>query len=208
MGDNISQIDEVLGVCYKYFDVVKFNTPSHGDFSKATKWVWEQVSSDYFLHLEDDWLLNKVISKNYLVSTLIADENVASIRLNRQTSIKDKVLNRVSLNPILFKTAFIKEALIFYDEKIDPEKQFSINPLKTHTDKYIHLAYGDKKGNYIEGAFVTDIGKYWRKSNGFKKVFEGQKFTWQSEPSNLLISIKSWVFFKTIGLRKIINKYR
>lgn len=208
VGNPKNSIEDILLVCNKYFDHVVWNTPQTGDFSKATKWVWEQVTADYFLHLEDDWLLNKRISKIRLLSTLFAEDQIASVRLNRQTSIKNKVLDRVSLNPILFKTAFIKKALEHFNEEIDPEKQFSINPLKDYLGSYTHLAYGILKGKYIEGAYVTDIGRYWRNAKGFKKSFHGQKFTWKKENLVFVHQIKSWIFFKTLSLRKKINSFR
>ena len=208
ISNQTSSIEDILAICDKYFDKVKFHQPPSGDFSKAVRWVWEQVNAEYFLHLEDDWMLNKKISKNGLIASLMSKDNIASVRLNRQTSIKNKVLDKVSLNPTLFKTSFIKESLKFYNDKLDPEKQFLCQPLKDLSDSYIHLAYGDMKNNYIEGAFVTDIGKYWRKSNGIAKIFENQKFFWGKSKYSALDSFKSWVFFKTLKLRKTINKFR
>ncbi len=208
IGENKATVNDILKICNKYFDKVTFNTPITGDFSKAAKWAWEQVNSDYFLHLEDDWLLNKKISKDYLISTLMKDQSIASVRLNRQTSLKYKNQDKVSLNPTLFKTAFIKESLKMYDENIDPEKQFSMPPLKNLSDNYSHLVYGDKKGQYIEGAFVSDIGRYWRKSNGLDKAFEGQKFSWEICKSTISDQFKSYLFFKTLGLRRLINQLR
>ncbi len=209
IGDSGYDTEDILRICHKYFDKVQFNNPETGDFSKAVKWAWEQVTADYFLHLEDDWMLNKKISVEYLISTLLSNPKIASVRLNRQTSIKSKKLDWVSLNPILFKTSFIKDALHLYNEDLDPEKQFSIPPLLNHANNFIHLAYGDKKNSpYIEGAYVTDIGRYWRKSHGFDKSLKSGKFSWEIKSTNMIDHLKSWFFFKTLCIRKAINQLR
>jgi hypothetical protein len=206
IGGSKNQIDDVLIICNKYFDSVTFNCPSVGNFSKAAKWAWEQVNAEFFLHLEDDWLLNKKISKTKLIHELFSTENVASVRLNKQRSIKDKCLQKISLNPILIKTTYIKQALSLYSENLDPEKQLSIPPLSNHLKHWKHLAYGEKKRGNLEGGFVTDIGKYWRKSQGLTKLIDQNKSTWHQKESSYIDILKSFVFYKTLKLRQIINQ--
>ena len=206
IGDGKHQAHEVLAVCNKYFDAVTVNSPPVGNFSLAAKWVWEQINSEFFLHLEDDWLLNKKISKTKLIHELFSAENVASVRLNRERSIKDKCLQKISLNPILIKTTYIKQALSLYNETLDPEKQLSIPPLSNHLKHWKHLAYGEKKGGNLEGGFVTDIGKYWRKAEGLNKIIDQNKSIWYQKESSYIDILKSFVFYKTIKLRQIINQ--
>lgn len=206
IGDGKHQVHDVLSVCYKYFDTVTVNTPPVGNFSLAAKWVWEQINSEFFLHLEDDWLLNKKISKTKLIYELFSNENVASVRLNRERSIKNKCLQKISLNPVLIKTAYIKQALKLYSENLDPEKQLSIPPLSNHLKHWKHLAYGEKRGRSLEGGFVTDVGKYWRKAQGLSKLIEQNKSTWDQKESSYIDILKSFVFYKTIKLRQIINQ--
>lgn len=206
IGGDKNQIDDVLRICHKYFDSVTFNCPSVGNFPIAAKWVWEQVNAEFFLHLEDDWLLNKKISKSKLINDLFSTENVASVRLNRERSIKNKCLQKISLNPILIKTTYIKDALSLYNESLDPEKQLSIPPLSNHLKHWKHLAYGDKKRRSLEGGFVTDIGKYWRKAQGLNKLIDQNRSVWHQKESSYVDIMKSFIFYKTIKLRQIINQ--
>ncbi len=206
IGDRKSNANEVLAVCYKYFDTVTFNTPSTGNFSRAAKWVWEQVNSEYFLHLEDDWLLNKTISKDKIVRVLFSSDNIGSVRLNRERSIENKKLKKISLNPTLIKTAYIKQALDLYNEALDPEKQLSIPPLSKYLENWSHLAYGDKKDEHLEGGFVTDIGKYWRKAEGLTKRIHENQSSWSTKKIAYIDILKSVLFYKTIKLRQIINR--
>ncbi len=208
LGESQDQMDQMFIICKQYFDSVTINSPSTPDFPKAAKWVWQQVTADYFLHLEDDWLLNKNISKEKVLNELFSNELIATIRLNRETSIKNRILNKVSLNPIFIKTEFIRQALDIFNDSLDPEKQLSIPPLKNHLINWSHLAYGNQNGKYIEGAFVTDIGKYWRKSQGLIKNTSLNKSTWEQKNISYANILKSFIFYKTLKLRRLINHIR
>jgi len=82
IGDEQYNSNDVLNVCYKYIDDVVYNTPNKASFPKAVKWCWEQVQSEYFLHLEDDWLLKKPIDKDILFN-IFEDDKIGKIKLQK-----------------------------------------------------------------------------------------------------------------------------
>ena len=59
IGDKRYVQQDIINVCKKYFPNIIFRTPNSASFSKAVQWGWQQVKSEIFFHLEDDWCLKK-----------------------------------------------------------------------------------------------------------------------------------------------------
>lgn len=195
IGDESKSVQDILNICEKYFDNITYNSPSTPSFPKAVKWCWEQVESEYFLHLEDDWLLKKQINKNILFETLKKNKNIMSIRFYLSRNSKMSTLgnqycfsNTFSLNPSLVKLSFVQKLLIRFDTALDPEKQF--NDIK-NSEYQKFLLYGTKNDGY----FTIDIGKKWRKLKKFNK------------PDISLSKNKSWAKenLKSFSLRNYLN---
>jgi hypothetical protein len=187
IGDDSYTQQDVIDVCKKYFDNLVCNTPADASFPQAVKWCWEQVRSDYFFHLEDDWLLKKDINKNTICS-YFDDSSVKSVRL--YLSNNNKLLfehgyvlsNGFSLNPSMIKTSFIKDLLISFDDNKDPEKQYGY---LTNCGATKFLAYGSKDDGY----FTIDIGKKWRKLRNFSKpnISISKDKTWLMNQKNFSV---------------------
>ena len=170
VGDSNCYQEDIVSICEEYFDVVVSRTPSKPSFSEAVQWCWSQVESAVFLHLEDDWCLKRYVNFNDVLK-LFQDRDVVSVRLNltgnRKFPSYNGVVydNRLSLNPSVFKTIYIKGLLVKFDVKKDPEKQF-INNFSTYDfAKPRFLVFG----SIFENAYVIDTGKKWRKSLGLLK---------------------------------------
>jgi len=181
IGDESHTVDDVILVCKRYFKTIIVNTPKTASFPKAVKWCWEQVESEYFLHLEDDWLLKKIINKD-LVLKLMCDDTIKSIRFFLSRNSKFNLIdesycysNAFSLNPSIMRKDFIEDLLLRFDINLDPEKQFSDIDSNSNS-KIKFILYGEKSDGY----FTIDIGTKWRKFLKFEK------------PNISLSKTKSW----------------
>ena len=75
--ENHTQMD-VINLCREYFSEVIYRTPESASFAGAVKWVWQQVETELFFHLEDDWVLKRKIDKNEMVQ-LFDDTKVVNV---------------------------------------------------------------------------------------------------------------------------------
>ncbi len=173
------QAADVVDVCRRYSPQVVSRCPAQASFASAVKWCWEQVESTAFLHLEDDRLLKKPIRLEEVVTRLAASDDVASVRFNlaRNPASDPPVSSGLSLNPSVFRRAFIDQALPLFSCEKDPEKQFrNFTPL-AHWKFFYHGAPG-------EPACVIDIGKKWRRLHDFQKWQPGSPVvSWQKQAS-------------------------
>jgi hypothetical protein len=160
----------VINVCKKYFSNVVSRTPRTPSFSKAVLWCWQQISSELFLHLEEDWCLKSKIDLNTALAPF-QNKEVVSVRFNITRNVKFKVVDSrviasgISLNPSFFRSTFIKEKINKYDTNQDPEKQIRRNTKSTLFLNPKFILYGKRN----EKALVIDIGKIWRQQMGLDK---------------------------------------
>ncbi len=176
IGDGSTSLAEVLRVCHTHFDEVVYRYPETPSFPAAVHWAWSAVRSDYFLHLEDDWLLKKSISADRVCAYFQQDPSLAEVTLN--PSGNTKTVASFSLRPSFFRKAFIDEALPYFNLDQDPEKQWK----KRGGDNGPLAGWRFRHyGEFDEGRFVTDIGTRWLKASGFRKWGHGQT-TWNSVP--------------------------
>jgi len=168
VGDAACCVDDVLAVCHRYFSRIVYRAPKQASFPAAVKWGWEKVETEFFLHLEDDWLLKKMVDSDKIFAALEADADLASIRFNLKRNPENSLAsNGLSLNPSVMRRAFVQEALPFFSLSLDPEKQYR------HMEGLRLAALGRWRyqlyGLPGESAYVVDIGKRWRRLNRLAK---------------------------------------
>jgi hypothetical protein len=160
---NTHRLGDTVNVARRYFSEVLLNTPSLPSFPRAVKWGWEQVHSEFFLHLEDDWFLRRRVSLQSMAE-YFEDPDLAGVTLNPGRNSTSEV--GLALRPTLMRTSFVKEALGLFDVSKDPEKQW--RP---------HLAAGNPLGKWKfrhygtlgDGKYVFDIGAHWRRAHNLRK---------------------------------------
>ena len=149
-----SQMD-VVEVCREYFDTVVQRTPDSPSFAGAVQWCWQQVETDLFFHLEDDWILKRRVDKDEMLG-LFEDKKLVNVVFNKWGWKKNRrKLQRdidagnaflysdnflrwatFSLNPGFIRTAYIKQMIDRIDTGKDPVFQFSNEPSKAMTADY------------------------------------------------------------------------
>ncbi len=208
--ENHSQMD-VVNLCREYFNEVIYRTPETPSFAGAVQWVWQQVQTEFFFHLEDDWIIKQKIDKNELVQ-LFDDAQVAGATLNRRNrqdaysviarENKEVVFHNdlymhypaVSLNPSLFRTAYMQPIANRMNSNHDPEYQAS---KLTKEDSELIL------WRVTEQPILIDMGKFWRRANNIIKSNSDRKFSeWRvSKPKdkiNVAVRILKWRIRKCI----------
>jgi len=199
IGSNIKPM-KVVRTAEKYFDDVIFNIPKTPSFPKAVKWVWANSDAPYIFHIEDDWIINRNIDVNHMISILKKNEKLSSLRLYKNKTPNRKKITtfachwvynedgfylskdwkkQFGLNPILIKREFINQALPRMRDNINPEKQFrdSQGFMRKVIKDWQYGLYS-KPG---ERALVTDIGRKWIQGTEFAKPKVGTFLTWEKK---------------------------
>ena len=161
--------EELVAIAHRYSDLVISRTPAEPSFARAVQWGWSQVTSPFFLHLEDDWLLTKPAHWGPISQRFASVPNLASVRLNltRNPPFTPPTHDGISLNPSLFRRDFIHQLLPHFDCTRDPEKQWRTSSSSTHSviSPWAFEYYGKPR----EVAYVIDTGKKWRRAHQLQK---------------------------------------
>jgi hypothetical protein len=192
IGDSRYSQNDILDICKKYFDDIKYRCPNTPSFPSAVQWCWSNTQSRYILHLEDDWLLKKKIDKGVIESILNQNSNVVYIRFNLSRNNKFKFdrefyTTGFSLNPSIIKKEFIDKILMDFNVNKDPEKQF--NKIDTKINRLI--LYGGAEDGY----YVEDIGKKWRKAHKFSKpdITLSKNKSWKIDAPKSIVKELSYI---------------
>lgn len=189
-GQIADQKNQIMALANTYFDQVIVRFAEQPSFSRAVQWVWQQATEkeNFFLHLEDDWVLNRTVPFDELIS-LLQRPGIASVRLQRQRSLKSALSPVFSLNPIFFNSAFIRQALTEFRLDLDPEKQFGMDPLTQSLSGWKHMVMPQTFDGASDqlladpGGWVSDLGVHWRKGEGLRKISAAGQSRW--EPAHL-----------------------
>ena len=164
--DNKSdQVSAILKLFDKYnLNINQLNIPNFPSFTRAVKWGWLHSTADYVFHLEDDW---KFINKIKLDDVISSCEK-RKILYTRFPKLKAAVLNKVALQPSLWKGSLCRELAAIMSDAHDPEKQLrvglGINPKMDKTLPKLTQIW-----DWSGGPFCDDIGRKWRDSKNLQK---------------------------------------
>jgi len=198
--------DEVVDVCRKYFANTIIFEVDEPSFPKAVIKVWKMVETDYFFHLEDDWILERPVDINILLGYLERNKDIACMRLykedipftNKPTifgckyewcgtrSFTDTYFlpkqnsnnskNQFGLNPVLIRKKFIDESLPLMVNNKNPEKQFRVN--NSTMNNILKRWQFAIYGKPGDKRLVWGKnGLYWRQQSQYKKPRDGSGFT-------------------------------
>lgn len=185
--------EALLHLARHYFDEVITRFPQESSFPRAIHWLWEQAVTrqQHFLHLEDDWVLNRPMRAASIMSFL-DQQGLGSVRLHRQRHLKLAQTASLSLNPAFMNYRFIAEALSEFQFDKDPEKQFQLEPLSSRLSHWRHSVVPEADGIAADrGGWVSDIGVHWRKSQGMEKVAQGGRSHWRESGIGAMSALKS-----------------
>jgi hypothetical protein len=180
--------EDIVDIASTYFDNILYNIAETPSFPKAFIWCWQQASSDYLFHMNEDWELVRPLDIDVMIDLLEKNKNLACLRLNKMAIPSGPVIHifncdyiskgdyllagrrddQFGTNPELIRGSFYKKARKYLVDNKNPEKQFRswheqmFKNVVTKWDYAVYARPGDK-------VLIRDIGKNWMKKNNFRK---------------------------------------
>lgn len=182
-------------IALQHFPDAKITEPSTPSYGQAVKTLWASVSSDFALHLEDDWIALEPITPEMVFA--LFHEGTASVKLNNKElhwdgrelrtriekikfagfTIWHRRVPSFGVSPGFFRGEFVRRYSTFIDPDLDPEKQqrTHINrPLTKFTSRFdCRVLPGQLRPEIIQ-----DIGREWRQDRGMEKVVRRGRSVW------------------------------
>jgi len=183
--------EDVVKVARKYFETVVTRTPAEANMTKALKWLWGQVQTEFFFNLEDDWELKVKLNFPHMLRAMQRHPELGSLRLARCDSDETtaqlfryylrrngtfKQLKRAVWNgdyyehpklqftgmPALIRKEFI---LLYVKELRDNEAQEETyhNLIITNSPIAKNWKHGGYTEKNVKSTTVVDIGKKWKR---------------------------------------------
>jgi hypothetical protein len=160
----------VVAVCDQFFARACVNLPAEASFPRAVRWLWQRPATEYFLHLEDDWVLERPVEVADLLRVLDAGDPtlaVVNLRAYRHGG------TRICLAPGLWRTDAARAIAARMVNWANPEQQLRpVMPRNPDGGKH-----GDYKGRQYpdDRIVIRDIGRPWLRRSGWRR--EGRSFT-------------------------------
>jgi hypothetical protein len=172
---------------------------ARGNFTDAVRWCWRQASAPMVLHLEDDWLCLRRVSR-VRVERAMAGDRVGAVRLylRRVPFRRRKREIGFTLNPCFFDARWLAALAERLDDTMDPEKQirWKRGPCASCADAFETVMYGAPGHPRI----VMDIGRDWRERRGLvKELIDGQAVWIQRDAKRASLSQRlsdRWLAFR------------
>lgn len=191
-----SEQQQVKIVVQEFFSEYLVFTPRVPNFSKAFYTTWQATNRPFVFHLEDDWKLMEKVDMNELLSLMLDNPTLASIRLPQFEARNGKMKNWNKMfewngryykyhdkkdlscagfcgHPSLLRGEFVKRAVELFDLKQNPEKQFHSGVMAQEVLKWDWAVYG----KYNSPVYVQDIGRKWMEANKYQKKGNKAFFT-------------------------------
>ena len=193
--------ERCISVLKSYFGdpplMLTVRSPEQPGFCAAVKKNWLATTTDYILHLEDDWLLNRPVHADIL--HFFQDKRVTQVSFLSKEKYWDTrrkgyihawrrrpkifgiklpypktTLPLFTTSPSFLRGSFARKAASLMIERLDPEKQFF-----THTNPELQ-AYVAPYRNRLHGddIIVTDIGRTWRAERKIEKAIIDGSSVW------------------------------
>lgn len=192
------EVEEVRAVILAHFPQAVIRTPASPSFTDAVKWLWGQVQSDIFMHLEDDWVANAKISGDMILPHFV--DNTAQVSIGNSDKnwdkrhpfhcknerrrilglnfgkrlLKDEPIFTTS--PSFLKRDFAHTCSSLMDPGLDPEKQLYNNtnvPLRNFTKTFRNLIL-----DHGPAHLIRDIGRDYRSKTKLRKIFVNGQSEW------------------------------
>lgn len=149
--------------------------PTEPNFPAAVKWCWSQPTTEYFFHLEDDWILDTPVDIGDLISRLEKDPCLSCVNLRAYNF--SHPLDRICLSPGLHRTAHAKVMAGRMTTDYNPEKQLRPTLWEGKPNPGGGKAEGFYGMQFPDARVVYDIGREWLSEHGGGYVRKDGFFT-------------------------------
>ncbi|OMQ41715.1 hypothetical protein [Ensifer sp. 1H6] len=174
--------------------------PDKPSFTSAVQRVWAATKSEFFFHLEDDWIALEGIGSAALLP--FSDQAVAQVsfhtaekkwdvrkkgHFHRRNEYRDFFGVRIptfrtfpifTTSPCLLRGEFGRGCATLMDPSKDPEKQFyyGVNPkLEDYVRQQKSFVYSPNNAPVI-----ADVGRQWQKLNNIQKIIRNATSSWEA----------------------------
>jgi len=178
--------DKAVKVCNSLFGKVVHNFPKKASYSQAFNWCWSKASDEYILNLEDDWVLDKVVHIQEILSMFKLVPTLYQVVLR---AYKYQYPACVT-SPAILTKHFYKAFAGNLDPMINPENQ-----LHTRGDQFglLDIPFRKHRKNPAKRVqayptngkeiIVIDIGREWMESTDLCRPDYKRNFTtWHKKP--------------------------
>lgn len=145
--------DVIIEIASRYASEVVVRQPDESNFAAAINWAWSHVESEYFLHLEDDWLLSRPIDFSDWIGSLKTTDYLQSVLIRKYA--------RTRGSPYSFRANLAKKVVIdrvgYIPLNYNPEK-FA----KSKLSQEVSIDFGPARQ-------LHDMGRKWAKANQARK---------------------------------------
>ena len=161
-------VNEIIEIASRYASEVVVRQPDESNFAAAINWAWSHVKSEYFLHLEDDWLLSRPIDFCDWMGSLQGEAYLQAVLIRKRS--------RKVASPYSFRANLAKKAVIAKVGEIpldhNPEK-FA----KSQLAQDVSIDFGPERQLY-------DMGRKWAKAQCARKADGSNKLRIDKETLN------------------------
>lgn len=165
-----AQSEATLAVAKKYFREVIANIPETPSFPKSLIWCWRRVESEFFFHLEDDWVMTDKFHIDDLL-TWLDTRSFANLRAYLFQRGEDKIC----LSPCLGRSSVANHIAEMMRPDVNPEQQ--LRPVTTK-NPYGGLHHGYRAAFVPKEPIVMDIGRAWMNGGKWDKDTPETFTTW------------------------------
>lgn len=151
--------------------------PDTASYGGAVKWLWLQPQTEWFLHLEDDWILSHRISLRRLAAQA-APPDVAQININNWSRFSRRRRPvRIGLTALFCRSRIRSDRQRSYESDLDPDKQFrgERNPEIVEAIRGWRAVFF---GTMFTPQTAIDIGRAWRDERQIEKRVVGDVSVW------------------------------
>jgi len=190
---------DVIDVARSYFDDVTVHEPERPDFTIALIWLWRHVESELFFNLEDDWKLNADVNFQHMIYTMRKHKKLAVLTLAKGRSWErtaqfshsnkkplgvwngeyyDVPGRRYGGMPSLIRKEFIQGFLPHLQRTRINHECLERTLYKQKHPCITDWTYGGYTEPNLPHALFDNIGKKWKKRQGFRKKIIGRNIGW------------------------------
>lgn len=160
-------------VAAEFFGHVVINQPESPSFPAAVKWCWRQPTTEYFFHLEDDWVLEKPVHVLSMLEAFKDCPQLACVHLRAYNTCED---GRICLAPGLWRASHAREIESRLVTDANPERQLRAQkPSNPHGGKhegFIGRHFPDQQ------IVLKDIGRMWMATMGLRRKGDRDFVRW------------------------------
>lgn len=164
--------EEVVEVAEGFFGEVNYRMPDEPNFAAAVRWTWDQVATEFFFNLEDDWNLLEAVHIRQIERLFRSLENPPALQVILRHSrchgphwVKNKPeaehIHDVGLPPMIARRNVLTPCVEGFSEDQNPEKWFR--------EWYSNADFRDAPYMWPSHKITADIGREWREERNLTK---------------------------------------